>query len=973
MVACVPAAGRLGAQSPSPRPTVLTPGPAPASQPAAPVELASPLPVDPAVAIGTLPNGLTYYIRRNDLPAARVSLRLVVKAGSVNEADDQRGLAHVLEHMAFNGSAHFKPGELVSYLETIGMRFGPDLNAYTSFDETVYMLEVPTDRPGLTERGFLALADIAHAMSLDPTEIDKERGVVLEEWRGRRGVGARVQDVQQKVLYHGSRYAERLPIGLPEVIRSFRPERLRTFYTQWYRPDRMAVIAVGQVEPAEVERRIREDFGVIPAPPDRAPVPVYDIPPHQETLVSVVADKEAQASTVSLVMDSPAKVTKTLGDYRRDLVEGLATGMLNARLSEIARRPDAPFLSATAEDGRLGKTVEAYTLTVRTPDGALDRGLQAVVEEARRAETFGFGQAELDRERKESLASYEQAHLERDKTENASYVQEYVDHFLDAQPIPGIAEEYRLVSRLAPTITVEDASAAIRRLVRDDNRAVLAVAPDKPGVTVPTDATLRSALQSAATASLTPWMDDVAGKSLLAAKPTPGRVVARRQVDDLGVTVLTLSNGMEVWLKPTDFKNDEVLLSAYAFGGTSLAPPSDYYDASLASSLVSASGVGGFTPVDLGKLLAGTIAGASPGISLSTATVSGGAAPRDLETALQLLYLDFTAPNDSPDGMALLTRRLDAMLANQARSPGSVFAEKVREVNMSGHYSSRAIKPADVAKLRRDVMLRYYRDRFANAADFTAFIVGSIDMRTAVPLVEQYLGALPSTGKRTALVRQLDIAFPAGIQRVEVDKGQEPKSQTIVTFFADTKNDEYEGHRARGAAAILEVRLRDLLREELGQTYGVGVDTGNLQPQRGYGTISVSFGSAPENQEKLTAAVLETVKTFREQGPTPEEVRKQQEQERRALQTAARENAYWLQSMQTVHILGWDPRSVAHRLERTDTLTAENIHAAAQKYLPLDRYTVLTLKPEAQGQGNEEGRRVEGMNQVEGGREKDEP
>ncbi len=931
---------------PTPKSTAPAPRPAaPAKGPAA-LALGAPLPVDPAVTIGTLPNGLTYYVRHNTRPAARASLRLVVKAGSIDEADDQRGLAHMLEHMAFNGGKHFKPGELVSYLESIGARFGPHVNAYTSFDETVYMLEVPTDKPGLTDKGFTALADFAHGMSLDPKEIDKERGVVIEEWRGRRGVGARVQDIQQKVLFHGSRYAERMPIGTVEILQSFRPERLRAFYEQWYRPDRMAVIVVGDIDPAEARRQIAGHFGAIAPPEDKTPRPVHAIPPHKETLVSVVADKEAQGSNVSLVIKNPAKKTKTVADYRRDLVESLVNQMFNARLMEIARRPNAPFLGAGAGQESLGRTIEAYTLSARTTDGGIDRGLEAVVEEARRADRFGFGEAELERAKKETLASYQQAYNERDKTESGSYTREYVGNFLEEEPIPGIAVEYQLAATFIPTITAAEATALGREFIHDDNRVVLAVTPEKAGLTPPTEASLRAALGAAQAATLEPWKDEMAGKELLAQKPAAGKVTARRTIDELGVTVLTLSNGAEVWLKPTDFKNDEITISAYAPGGTSLAPPEHYFEASLATSLVGQSGIGGFTPVELNKLLAGVLAGVSPSISLSTQGIAGGATPKDFETALQMLYLDFTAPNDSEQGMALLTRRLQAALANQEQSPGQVFVDKLREVNMSGHYTARSLKAADVPGLKREQMLAFYRERFANAADFTFFVVGTLDLATATPLIEHYIGALPSAGKKSAAPKQLGIAFPASIQRVEVTKGQEPKSQTVITFFADTKNDEHEGHRARTAAGILEVRLRDLLREELGGTYSVSVDVSNMAPQKGYGTIGVSFGSSPDNQEKLTAAVLDAVTTFRDEGPTAEELKKAQEQERRSLETAVKQNQYWLQSMQTVHMYGWDPRSIAHRMERIDTLTVDNVHAAARKYLPLKRYTVVALKPE---------------------------
>jgi zinc protease len=438
-----------------------------------------PLPLDPAIRSGTLPNGLKYFIRRNARPDKRLSLRLAVKAGSIDEDDDQRGLAHVLEHMAFNGTAHFKPGELVAYLESIGARFGPHVNAYTSYDETVYMLDVPSDREGLVARGFVALSDFAGGMTLDPTEIDKERGVVMEEWRGRQGAGARMQVIHSAALYGKSKYDARLPIGTPEVLKSFTPQRLRDFYTKWYRPDRMAVIVVGDFDVDEAQRLVVQHFSplkVMSASGDR---PVHPIPPHDDTRFGIATDPEAQESSVTVLHKAPFRQMRTAGDYRRALVRSLVHQMINDRFRELSRSPEAPFLAAAVGDDVLGRTVEAFTISARVPEGGIAAGLAALAREGTRLERHGFGEAELDRGRKATLATYERAYNEREKSDSASFAFELIRHFLEDEPAPGIEFEYKLAKAVIPTITAEEAASLARGMMPRGNRVVLAVAPAK--------------------------------------------------------------------------------------------------------------------------------------------------------------------------------------------------------------------------------------------------------------------------------------------------------------------------------------------------------------------------------------------------------------------------------------------------------------------------------------------------------------
>ena len=492
--------------------------------PAAPPPAFAPadkLPFDPAVTTGTLPNGLRYYIRRNGKPEQRVLMQLAVKAGSIDEADDQQGLAHFLEHMAFNGTRHFKAGELIATLESTGARMGPHVNAYTSFDETVYMFELPTNREGIVEKGLQALADFGGGMLLSPAEIDKERGVVIEEWRGGLGAGSRLRDQQIPALYYQSKYAERLPIGKPEILRSFTPERLRAFYTKWYRPDRMAVVVVGDLEPAKMEALIRTEFATIAKPAAAAPARAYPVPLPAEVLYKIATDSEATQSSISIVQKRTRLGQDTVADYRRSLVNQLVFQMINDWFDELSRKADAPFLSAGAYGGGLTPTVETVSLGAAVPDGKIEAGLAALAIESKRVREHGFGPAELDRAKKWTLAGYDRAFTERDKTESGSYVQEYVNYFLEGEPSPGIAYEHQLAHVAIPLVAQADVDAAAKALFSSPSRVILAVSPEKAGVVVPTEVQLKAALAATDAVAVTAWADTAMSATLMEHVPEP--------------------------------------------------------------------------------------------------------------------------------------------------------------------------------------------------------------------------------------------------------------------------------------------------------------------------------------------------------------------------------------------------------------------------------------------------------------------
>src|SRR6185503_2142442 len=480
LIAALASSAPLAAQrSSSPSKTTATAATAPA--------LSTPLPTDPRVRIGTLPNGLRYYIRQNKKPEKRAELRLVVNAGSILENENQLGLAHFVEHMAFNGTTHFAKNDLIKYLQSIGVRFGADLNAYTGFDETVYILPVPTDTARLVEQAFTILEDWAHGQVFDSTEVTNERGVVREEWRLGKGAGDRMLHQWLPIALRGSKYADRLPIGNEQSIMTATPARLRSFYKSWYRPDLQAVIAVGDFDPAVIEAQIKKHFSGLkmPANPPKRVAPT--VPPNKAPLIAVASDKEATGSDIELMFKLPAETTKTVGDYRRNLMERLYMSMLNQRLEEISQKPDAPFLGAGASKGNfIGRTTEAFTLGAGVKDGGIDRGLEALLTEAKRVDQFGFLQSELDRAKQNLLRGYERAYAERDKTQSAAFVQEYVGNYLNGEPIPGIEYEYKLAQQLVPEITLSELNKLASRWITDDNRVIIAQSPQKDSLKIPT-------------------------------------------------------------------------------------------------------------------------------------------------------------------------------------------------------------------------------------------------------------------------------------------------------------------------------------------------------------------------------------------------------------------------------------------------------------------------------------------------------
>jgi len=907
-----------------------------------------PLPFDPSVVRGTLDNGLTFMIRENGRPEARADLRLVVKAGSVDEDDDQRGLAHFVEHMLFNGTESWKGTEIVDYLESIGARFGADLNAYTSFDQTVYMQHIPTDREGLLRQGLEILGEFAWKATLAEEEIERERGVVLDEWRGGLGAARRVRDEQLAVVLRGSRYAERLPIGLPEIIREAEPETLRRFYRDWYRPERMAIVAVGDFDASAVERWIREIFGVIPATERLRERIDWDVPADPDTLYALADDPELRGTSVGWSTKRPWDgEPATRGEYRRSLVENMALSMFNQRLAEIARSEDPPFLGAGAGRQRFGRSVELTDFSAQVQGGDEVRGLATLLEEMRRAEGHGFLESEVDRTRRSMLAGIEATWAERAKTASDDYVDEYVRHFLNGEPVPGIDVEVELWREMLPGIDPEECHRAFVELASGAGVVVEATRPTRDSL-VDADA-LRSVMRAGGAEEPAAYVDRLAGAALLEASGPPGRVVARQEIPEVDVTRLTLSNGIEVFVKTTDFQDDDVRFVGQALGGTSVVPDEDLPSAAFAASIVGESGWGGHSIVDLRKLLAGKVVSARPYFEGRRHGVAGSSTVADLPTALELCVLAMTAPNRDPAAFERVRSRLRASLVNRANDPGARYADRRNAVNTMDHPRFRPMTLERIDEIDHEKALRFYESCFARPEDFSFFFVGNVEPGTLAPLLERTLGSLPAAPGSPARFVEREAPFPEGEVRETVRAGSEPRARTDLTFPSYDGTDPREWHRLRSAASVLGRRLRVRLREDLGATYGVGVAYDHEVIGPAHGTISIGFGSDPDDRAELVAEVFAAIEELRRDGPTDEEIATEKELQYRELESALEQNGFWMGSLAALWIRDRPLSEILNRRLRIDELTAESIQRVLREHLPPDRFTWLDWIPEPSG------------------------
>ena len=904
------------------------------------------LPVDPKVRMGKLDNGIKYYIRVNSKPEKRAELRLVVNAGSILEDEDQQGIAHLLEHMGFNGTKHFPKQDLVDYLESIGTKFGPDLNAYTSFDETVYMLKVPTDSLELTKKGFLVLEDWAHGMNLDDEEIDKERGVVIEEWRLGRGADMRMLDKQLPVLFKDSRYATRLPIGKKAVLDSFHIDAPKRFYSDWYRPDLMAVIAVGDFDPDWIETVIKTHFSRISVKENPRNREIFDVPDHEETLFAIASDPEATRTSVQILYKQDVQTKGSFDDYRREIIEELYNSMLSQRLSELTKKPNAPFLYGYSYQGQFwARSKSMYLLGAGVTEDGVQEGLEALLIEAERVSRFGFTETELERTKKDIRRNKERAYEERDKTDSRQYTRDYIRNFLENNPIPGIEVELEMYKQFLPQIQLTEVNTLAQSWITDRNRVIAIDGPEKEGLDIPGETDLLAVFDAVKKMKITPYEDVVLDKPLIETIPTPSKVITESHTEELGVTEWTLENGVRIILKPTDFKNDEVLFSARSPGGSSLVDDNKYVAAMTATSVIKEAGIGQFNQIELDKMLAGKIVKVNPYIGSIEEGFNGSASPQDLETLFQLIHLYFSAPRLDSSAFLAYQERMNGFLENRSSRPETAYRDSIQVIMAQHHLRSRPWSTELLTEMDLGASYKIYTDRFGNAGDFSFYFVGNFTLESIKPLVELYLGGLPDTGREEQW-KDVGIKPPQNVVEKHVKKGLEQKSLSKIIFTGPFEWSGKNRYHLKSMVQALRIKLREVMREDLSGTYFVSV-RGNTThfPKERY-RIDISFGGDPGRIEELTEAAFQQIDSIKTVGTTDKYLTKVKETQRRERETDLKENRFWLKTLSFYDFHNEDPLNIFKYNEAIDKLTLEDIQSAANTYLNTSNYVQVTLYPE---------------------------
>jgi len=909
----------------------------------------SEIPFNPEVTMGKLDNGLTYYIKNNGKPEDKVELRLVVNAGSILEDDDQQGLAHFMEHMNFNGTKNFEKNELVDYLQSIGVKFGAHLNAYTSFDETVYILPIPSDDPEKLEQGFQIIEDWAHNALLTDEQIDSERGVVLEEYRLGKGANERMmQEYLPKMLY-GSKYAERLPIGKKEVLENFEYESLKRFYRDWYRPDLMAVIAVGDVDVATLEMKIKEHFSKIKMPDNPKPRKTFELPNHEETFISIESDKEASFSQVQVMFkdEENSKPDKTLKDYRESMVEGLFSQMINNRLNELTNSPNPPFVYGfTYHGGTYAKTKDAFQSFAMTSESGQLKALETLLEENERVKQHGFFEGEFERAKKDIIARMEKSFKDKDKMESNRIVGEYVKHYLENEPMPGIAWEFDFYKEQLPTISLDEVNALISDYIKDENRVIILTGPKKEGLEQVTQAQVKKVLEDIETKTLEPYKDEAVAESMITKMPKAGTVSDYKTNDTVGTTTLTLSNGAKVTYKVTDFKNDEILFDAFSYGGSSLYTVEEHKATVNANGGLSEAGVNGFDKTEMSKMLSGKIVNVRPRISTYSENMSGNATPKDLETMFQMIHLYFTSLNKDEEAFQSFVEKQKSFLGNMMSNPQTYFSVEMGKFIYGDNPRYTGFPtPEKMDKADYDLAYKKYKERFADAGDFHFYFVGNINEKELVELSEKYIASLPGLNSNE-MYEVTDFRPLTGQHEKIIEKGTDPKSSVRITYHGPTEYKAKEDLALETLGEILTIKLVEQLREEEGGVYGVGA-RGNISnmPYDWY-SFNISFPCGPENVEKLKNAALAEVEKIVADGPTQKDLDKVKETYMIDHKEDLKQNRYWLRALKNADYLNKDINKMMDYETNVKSLTTEYLHEVAKKYLSGD-YIVGIHNPES--------------------------
>ncbi|KQS89419.1 insulinase family protein [Chryseobacterium sp. Leaf394] len=907
------------------------------------------IPMDPSVKTGTLPNGMKYYIKKNTLPEKKVDFRLAINAGSILEDENQRGLAHFMEHMNFNGTKNFPDNKLVDFLQSIGVKFGQHLNAYTSFDETVYMLPVPLDKPGNLDSGLKVMEDWAFNATLTDEQINKERGVVLEELRLGLGADKRMSDKYLPKMLYKSQYANRLPIGTKEVLQNFKPDVIRQFHKDWYRPDLMAIVVVGDINVDEVEKKIKDNFGKYKNPSKPRERKVFDLPSHKETLVAIETDPDATNSMVQFIMkDADAyQPDVTVEQYNQSLVENLATTMLNNRLRELINSNNPPFTYGSVyHGGTYARTKEALQGFAMVKEGTQVNALKVLLEETERAKRFGFTQGELDRAKAQIMSNIERTYNNRDKTESDVLVDEYVRNFLEKEPMPGIAWEYEDTKTFLPTVTLAQTNDVMKQMVKDDSRVIVVTGPKKDNVAMPTEAAVLKAFDDVKMADLKPYEEKASIKNLVKPFKSEGKIAKTETDAKLGTTTWTLSNGAKVTFKKTDFKDDEIVFTARSLGGSSVINDADFNKTQFAYSALAEAGVNGLSKGDLTNYLAGKQVSVNPFIGNLTEGINGRTTQKDLPAAMEMVYAYFTGLNYSPEAFGAFKTKQSAMLDNMLSNPQFYFSSEHAKFMNQKNPRFIGIIPMEKDWAATDYKKAYdvYKEKFANAGNFHFYFVGNIDEAKFKNEVLQYIASLPSTGK-TAKYKDTGYRQMTGDYSKTYKKGKDPKSMVTIAYSGEAPYNEKEALALEALGEVATIKVIEKLREDESGIYGGGArGSMNRVPFNSY-SFSINFPCGPENAEKLTKSAIAEIQKLIDKGPEQKDLDKYKEGEYNDDKTNMKDNSYWMNNLAKNQLDGSDKYEIMNYTEKVKALTVKDLQDVAKKYLTKNR-VVATLMPE---------------------------
>ena len=906
------------------------------------------IPFDPNVKTGKLKNGLTYYIRKNEKPEDKVDLRLIVNAGSILENDDQQGLAHFMEHMNFNGTKRYPKNKLVDYLQSIGVKFGQHLNAYTSFDETVYFLPIPSDSPDKVENGFNIIEDWAFNANLTPEEIDKERGVVLEEYRLGLGADKRMMDRYLPKMMYNSHYADRLPIGKKEILENFTYDKVVSFYKDWYRPDLMAVIVVGDIDVAQMEQKIKDHFEKYQNPKNERPRITFDVPNHKETFVAIESDKEASGTQIQLLYKDngvPEKVV-TVADYENELAKDLFSTMLNNRLDELTNSATPPFTYGFSyHGGTFSRTKEAFQSFAMVQEDKQLIGLKVLVTENERAKKYGFTQAELDRAKADILSRAESSFKEKGKKNSEEYVWKYQSHFLEKAPSPGIDWSLNAMNKLFPKITLNEVNGFIKNYITEENRVVVITAPEKAGLEKVTEIQVLSTLK-VNPSDVTPYKEEAMATGLIRSQIKQGAIVKKESNAKIGTTTLFLSNGAKVTYKKTDFKNDEIMMEAISFGGSNLYSNDELKKTQFANGGLTEAGFSGLKINDINKFMAGKIATVNPYISNTSEGLRGNTTPKDFEYLFQMTHAYFTDLNKDEEAYLGYKQKQSAFTDNLLSEPNFYFQQEFYTYLNKENPRFNGLVPNTKTWGETDYNLAYnkYKERFANAGDFEFFFVGNIDDKAIEEYAAKYLASLPSSDKKE---KALDTGYRmlrGDIKKI-INKGTEPKSNVTIMFYGEAEYSAKEAGLLRALGEVLTIKLVEQLRENESGVYGVSARGSMNKVPYGSFNFNIGFPCGPDNAEKLTASSLNELKKIIDNGPEEKDVVKFKEAELLEYKKQMKENRYWMTNFTKSFINATDTSEILDTESMINSVTAKDIQEVAKKYLSKDK-VVGILMPE---------------------------